>query len=455
MRKIAVTDARTIVIGRAGENGAAQVVWPGLLAKWQGLYGEGTVQLAARRPGDKDPYPAVCQTDGYDITWVVSAADTGRAGIGDCELSYFVGDTVVKSMTWATMVLKSLTGDGTAEPPEEPVKTWFTAVREQIGDLDDLTTKAKENLVAAINEAAKTGSGGSGSISMRTADGYIQYSTDDGASWENLIAVADLEGKPGKDGAPGKDGTSGKDGEDGITPTIGDNGNWYLGDTDTGKPSRGPAGQDGAPGPKGDPGEDGAGMDVAGAAVGQIAKISAVDADGKPTAWEPADLPAGGGDNKAWELLADVTLAEDAASIAVTQTPDGEAFSCRELAIFGRPIGDGTNKAVTVFPYGTSVGYGNTALGAGEILSSTDGGGSYFALHIQALPEVVLIRTQYNIYNDYIGYSSNLGSTNLRREENIDYKYIGDPITKFAIAVWKSGTSGVFRAGTKMKVYGR
>ena len=31
-------------------------------------------------------------------------------------------------------------------------------------------------------------------------------------------------------------------GTDGITPTIGDNGNWYLGETDTGKPSRGEKG---------------------------------------------------------------------------------------------------------------------------------------------------------------------------------------------------------------------
>ena len=41
----------------------------------------------------------------------------------------------------------------------------------------------------------------------------------------------------------------GANGVDGITPTIGDNGNWYLGDTDTGKPSRGAAGT---------PGKDGA-----------------------------------------------------------------------------------------------------------------------------------------------------------------------------------------------------
>ncbi len=51
---------------------------------------------------------------------------------------------------------------------------------------------------------------------------------------------------------------SGKDGADGITPTIGDNGNWYLGETDTGKPSRGEPGQDGADGKDGAPGAAGA-----------------------------------------------------------------------------------------------------------------------------------------------------------------------------------------------------
>ena len=35
---------------------------------------------------------------------------------------------------------------------------------------------------------------------------------------------------------------------DGITPSIGDNGNWYIGSTDTGKPSRGAAGTPGANG---------------------------------------------------------------------------------------------------------------------------------------------------------------------------------------------------------------
>lgn len=51
-------------------------------------------------------------------------------------------------------------------------------------------------------------------------------------------------------GLKGDKGADGKDGTNGITPTIGANGNWYLGTTDTGKPSRGEKGD------KGDPGSD-------------------------------------------------------------------------------------------------------------------------------------------------------------------------------------------------------
>lgn len=53
------------------------------------------------------------------------------------------------------------------------------------------------------------------------------------------------------------DGQDGRDGTDGITPTIGDNGNWYLGSTDTGKPSRGEKGLTGDTGATGSPGIDG------------------------------------------------------------------------------------------------------------------------------------------------------------------------------------------------------
>ena len=56
------------------------------------------------------------------------------------------------------------------------------------------------------------------------------------------------------DGEKGEDGI---DGADGLTPTIGDNGNWYLGDTDTGKPSRGIQGEQGIQGVQGEQGIQG------------------------------------------------------------------------------------------------------------------------------------------------------------------------------------------------------
>ena len=288
-------------------------------------------------------------------------------------------------------------------------------IQRQIGDLADLTTEAKENLVAAINEVALAG--GAGSMDLRVADGYIQYSTDSGSTWTNLIAVAELKGAkgdrgepgakgepgekgdtgaqgvkgdtgptgpagpqgvPGKDGVngetgpagvPGKDGVDGKPGAagaDGITPHIGDNGNWYLGTTDTGKPSRGatgakgdvgatgpagPTGPVGPQGPAGAPGKDGAGMDITGATVGQIAKITAVNASGVPIAWSPADMPSGGSsfaDDGAGNISVDGAAAQSVNRFLQSLTFPGLNFK------YINPLNSGTYSN----PYGVYVGSG-------------------------------------------------------------------------------------------------
>lgn len=176
------------------------------------------------------------------------------------------GDKLVIPTIYAHIGVVLKGADPSGDVSIDPSLPVWAQIQGIIGDLNDLDTEAKNNLVAAINEAAQTGSG-SASIAMRVDGGYIQYSTDDGKTWVNLIAEADLKGDKGdkgdkgadgvdgvngKDGAPGKDG---KDGTNGITPHIGENGNWYIGNTDTGKPSRG---EQGAKGDKGDKGADGA-----------------------------------------------------------------------------------------------------------------------------------------------------------------------------------------------------
>ena len=65
------------------------------------------------------------------------------------------------------------------------------------------------------------------------------------------------------------------------------------------------------------------GVDLAmtGAAVGQIAKITEVDASGVPTAWEPVDMPSGGGSEE-WEHICDISVVEDTETPVNTITQD-------------------------------------------------------------------------------------------------------------------------------------
>ena len=303
MRTVIVRDAMRIPIGKQGENNAVRVVWPMIAEKYAKLYGKGRFELVVVQKGKA--YPAVVNVEGADLVWDVLSADVATAEVGSLELIYYVGDTIAKSQTWETVVIASKSADGMTEPPEDPARAWFDAIKRQIGDLNKLTTKDKENLVAAINEAARTGSGGGGTVEMRVDGGYIQYSTD-GVTWENLIAVALLEGKPGKDGDPGAPGAPGKDGEpgkDGHTPKIAA--------TKTGKTTSITA--DGVEIAQIKDGEDAAAdlsLGITGAAVGQIAKITAVDTDGKPTAWEPVEMAGG----ETWELIAEIDFDVDAAN---------------------------------------------------------------------------------------------------------------------------------------------
>lgn len=95
------------------------------------------------------------------------------------------------------------------------------------------------------------------------------------------------------------------------------------------KGDKGDTGPAGPQGPAGAPGKDGAGMDITGATVGQIAKITAVDASGVPTAWEPVDMPGGGG-GETWEKIAEIVIpdgAEETNAITINKDVDGNSFS--------------------------------------------------------------------------------------------------------------------------------
>ena len=116
------------------------------------------------------------------------------------------------------------------------------------------------------------------------ADGETPYIGDNGNWW---IGTTDTgvkaEGQDGADGATGpagpagENGEDGKDGADGETPYIGDNGNWWIGTTDTGVKAEGQDGADGATGPAGPAGENG----EDGKGIADIEISYTIDNDGK------------------------------------------------------------------------------------------------------------------------------------------------------------------------------
>lgn len=280
--------------------------------------------------------------------------------------------TLVIPTLWADLgkVMPSADPSGdTSTNPSLPVWAQLSAL---IGNLDDLTTKAKENLVAAVNEVAAKGGGGgtAADVRMDVSGGYIRYSADGGENWTNLVAMSGLVGKPGD---PGDDGETpfigengrwwvgatdtgvqaqGEPGKNGVTPHIGENGNWYIGDTDTGVQAQGTPGNDYTL-TEADKKEiagmvevTGGGISVSGATVGQTVKIAAVDENGVPTAWEAVDLPSGcsGGD-----VLWAYTVEETVAITATAFTPNIDVTALNSFSIRGKFLGASSSETGAEF----------------------------------------------------------------------------------------------------------
>ena len=130
---------------------------------------------------------------------------------------------------------------------------------------------AWQNLVALTDITGPSGSTGTDGRTpeFRADNDMLQWRYAGDSIWLNLYDMSTLrgndgadgkdgingqDGKDGTDGRDGADGRDGVDGKDGNTPFIGDNGNWWIADSDTGVKAQG---ADGADGQNGENGKDG------------------------------------------------------------------------------------------------------------------------------------------------------------------------------------------------------
>ena len=108
---------------------------------------------------------------------------------------------------------------------EKKVQEYIEAHREELkGDKGDTGMQGIQGV------AGKDGKDGEDGLDGR--DGINGVKGKDGKDGRN--GLHGVDGKDGKDGIDGKDGRDGVDGKDGLTPYIGANGNWWIGEEDTG-----------------------------------------------------------------------------------------------------------------------------------------------------------------------------------------------------------------------------
>ena len=153
-------DARlNLILGQQLENAVTSVVFD--FSAWQTAYGSGTLALSVQRPGDDQPYAVTMTTSGTDATWSVTNLDTAYKGVGHIQLTYTVGSAIKKSVIYKFTVYESLGANGEYPSPgqtwQEEIEADIADVKQDLGDLLNLETEDKSNLVAAINEAAQSG----------------------------------------------------------------------------------------------------------------------------------------------------------------------------------------------------------------------------------------------------------------------------------------------------------
>ena len=237
---------------------------------------------------------------GSEVT--IPAEVVSRAGVNLYMGVYGVdtANNVVIPTIWTELGLVNGAAAPSGDSSTDPSLPVWAQIQAMIGNLDNLDTVAKSSLVAAVNEALTRGGG-------EVDPAAVQKIVDD-----YLKANPPAAGK------------------DGITPTIGSNGNWYIGDTDTGKPSRG---------------ADGAVPDIQIGTVTTLPAGSNATASMDGTAENPLlnlGIPKGAdgqGGSGNWEKIAEIIIPDDAEesnALTIDKDINGQPFALLKARLCGK-----------------------------------------------------------------------------------------------------------------------
>lgn len=248
----------------------------------------------------------------------VPAEATANEGTGAIVYCGVANGVQLITKTQGYNVITHANAGGTA--PFNPSESLATQVLQAALNAEQNSAEAKDVADGLRNDAAngkfdgKDGAKGDKGDTGTTPklkigeDNLWQVSYDNGETWVSLGVKAT--------------GAAGKDGVDGLTPHIGENGNWWVGDTDTGVSAKGDKGDTGAKG------ADGVSPTATVTQTDDGAEFTVTDASGTTTAMirNGTDGRDGAPGAPGKDAIVDATLTQDgqAADAKVTGEKIGE-----------------------------------------------------------------------------------------------------------------------------------
>ena len=280
------------------------------------------------------------------------------------------------SSEYQELLEKLLNSDTTDVIPQSRAEhIMLTAINSlNIDTLPEPDSRMEAYLMALITKMGE-GGGGEAPYIGNNGNWYVGQ-TDTGVA---ATGPQGIQGEPGPQGAPGSvkfdelteeqlamlRGPAGEDGQDGVTPTIGKNGHWFLGDTDLNVSAigpTGPVGEKGDKGPAGPTGQDGVGIqsveqtttstEDGGTNVVTVTKTDGTTStfyvrNGSQGSTGPAGPQGPQGETGSGFKVLDYYATLDALEAAVTNPIVGDAY------------GVGTGEPYDIYIYGKSSGWRN------------------------------------------------------------------------------------------------
>lgn len=168
------------------------------------------------------------------------------------------------------------------------------------------------------------------------------------------------------------------------------------------------------------------------ATVGQTIKVKAVDANGKPTAWEAVDMAAG--DTEVWEELTHFVSTANNAVNSVKQTFPAGAY--KKIYIVGHIVLSGTNNPVIFID--------SDSLGAPKVFANQSTSGTFRVL-IEAFGTGVAVHRTGRTPDNQYAWNGSGETTTKNNMQMIDIAFV---------EVFSGHKNTTFAEGTDFTIYG-